>query len=156
MYPPTLKAMTNQTNKMWWWPYLELGRIVCKLPLAPGTMMTLYNAPERFNEAYFVKYPVSESLIKRTFNKGNFLSTHWDSLNPEPIALVNSNSEIVEETPFSSILTNNSLLLVPDPKGFFYFWADTELLFVRTISHNACVFVETLLYYFFQRLKGLQ
>ena len=36
----------------------ELGRIVCKMPMAPGTMMTLYNAPDRFKEAYFDKFPV--------------------------------------------------------------------------------------------------
>jgi hypothetical protein len=37
----------------------ELGRIVCKLPLPPGTMSTLYKAPERFLEVYFSKYKVS-------------------------------------------------------------------------------------------------
>lgn len=35
----------------------ELGRIVCKLPLAPGTMTTLYNADERFVDTYFKSYP---------------------------------------------------------------------------------------------------
>ncbi|XP_014226405.1 acyl-CoA synthetase short-chain family member 3, mitochondrial-like [Trichogramma pretiosum] len=35
----------------------ELGRIVVKLPLPPGTMSTLYLAPERFKENYFSKYP---------------------------------------------------------------------------------------------------
>jgi propionyl-CoA synthetase len=35
----------------------ELGRIVCKLPLPPGTMSTLYKAPERFVQVYFSKYP---------------------------------------------------------------------------------------------------
>ncbi|PSN49136.1 Acyl-CoA synthetase short-chain family member 3, partial [Blattella germanica] len=35
----------------------ELGRIVCKLPLPPGTMSTLYKAPERFLQVYFSKYP---------------------------------------------------------------------------------------------------
>lgn len=37
--------------------YLELGRIVVKLPLPPGTMSSLYKAPERFVETYFTKYP---------------------------------------------------------------------------------------------------
>ncbi|XP_066998771.2 acyl-CoA synthetase short-chain family member 3, mitochondrial [Anabrus simplex] len=36
---------------------LELGRIVCKLPLPPGTMSTLYKAPERFKQIYFSKFP---------------------------------------------------------------------------------------------------
>ncbi|KAK6641040.1 hypothetical protein RUM44_012739 [Polyplax serrata] len=36
---------------------LELGRIVVKLPLPPGTMSTLYRADERFVETYFTKYP---------------------------------------------------------------------------------------------------
>ncbi|CAB0035269.1 unnamed protein product [Trichogramma brassicae] len=35
----------------------ELGRIVVKLPLPPGTMSTLYLAPDRFKENYFSKYP---------------------------------------------------------------------------------------------------
>ncbi|KAJ9596889.1 hypothetical protein L9F63_012145, partial [Diploptera punctata] len=35
----------------------ELGRIVCKLPLPPGTMSTLYKAPDRFLQIYFSKYP---------------------------------------------------------------------------------------------------
>lgn len=35
----------------------ELGRIVVKLPLPPGTMSTLYRAPERFRQVYFEKYP---------------------------------------------------------------------------------------------------
>ncbi|GLV39394.1 uncharacterized protein CBL_13273 [Carabus blaptoides fortunei] len=34
----------------------ELGRIVIKLPLPPGTMSTLYQAPERFCEVYFNRY----------------------------------------------------------------------------------------------------
>lgn len=42
----------------------ELGRIVCKLPMAPGTMMTLYNAPDRFREAYFEKFPVNNPRIQ--------------------------------------------------------------------------------------------
>ncbi|KAF4525139.1 hypothetical protein B566_EDAN005081 [Ephemera danica] len=37
--------------------YNELGRIACKLPLPPGTLSTLYEAPERFKKAYFTKYP---------------------------------------------------------------------------------------------------
>jgi len=37
----------------------ELGRIVVKLPLPPGTMATLYKANERFKSVYFTKYPVS-------------------------------------------------------------------------------------------------
>lgn len=37
----------------------ELGRIVVKLPLPPGTMSTLYQAPERFCQIYFTEYPVS-------------------------------------------------------------------------------------------------
>ena len=37
----------------------ELGRIVCKLPLAPGTMSTLYKADQRFKETYFTQFPVS-------------------------------------------------------------------------------------------------
>ena len=41
----------------------ELGRIVCKLPLPPGTMYTLYKAPERFVQVYFSKYPVSHVLF---------------------------------------------------------------------------------------------
>lgn len=36
----------------------ELGRIVVKLPLPPGTLSTLYQAPERFYNIYFKKYPV--------------------------------------------------------------------------------------------------
>ncbi|VEN59489.1 unnamed protein product [Callosobruchus maculatus] len=35
----------------------ELGRIAIKLPLAPGTMSTLYKADERFVKTYFTKYP---------------------------------------------------------------------------------------------------
>ncbi|KAK4872012.1 hypothetical protein RN001_016136 [Aquatica leii] len=35
----------------------ELGRIVVKLPLPPGTMSTLYKAPEQFYKIYFAKYP---------------------------------------------------------------------------------------------------
>ncbi|XP_034253372.1 acyl-CoA synthetase short-chain family member 3, mitochondrial [Thrips palmi] len=35
----------------------ELGRIVVKLPMPPGTMCTLYKADERFKSVYFSKYP---------------------------------------------------------------------------------------------------
>lgn len=35
----------------------ELGRIVIKLPLPPGTLTTLYQAPERFCQVYFTRYP---------------------------------------------------------------------------------------------------
>ncbi|XP_015609410.1 acyl-CoA synthetase short-chain family member 3, mitochondrial isoform X2 [Cephus cinctus] len=35
----------------------ELGRIAVKLPLPPGTMSTLFLAPERFKSIYFSKYP---------------------------------------------------------------------------------------------------
>ena len=35
----------------------ELGRVVCKLPLPPGTLSTLYKADDRFIEAYFKTYP---------------------------------------------------------------------------------------------------
>lgn len=41
----------------------ELGRIVCKLPLPPGTMSTLYKAPGRFLQVYFSKYHVSHDLF---------------------------------------------------------------------------------------------
>lgn len=34
----------------------ELGRIVIKLPLPPGVMSTLFQAPERFCEVYFTRY----------------------------------------------------------------------------------------------------
>ncbi|KAJ3640039.1 hypothetical protein Zmor_003359 [Zophobas morio] len=37
-------------------PCHELGRIVVKLPLPPGTMSTLYQSPERFCQVYFSKY----------------------------------------------------------------------------------------------------
>lgn len=40
----------------------ELGRIVVKLPLPPGTMSTLYRNDELFNKTYFQKYPVWESM----------------------------------------------------------------------------------------------
>lgn len=36
----------------------ELGRIVVKLPLPPGTLSTLYEAPERFCKIYFTRYRV--------------------------------------------------------------------------------------------------
>lgn len=35
----------------------ELGRIISRLPLPPGCMTTLYDAPERFVDNYFTKYP---------------------------------------------------------------------------------------------------
>jgi propionyl-CoA synthetase len=35
----------------------ELGRVVCKLPLPPGTMSTLYKGNERFIKTYFQKFP---------------------------------------------------------------------------------------------------
>ncbi|CAG9859590.1 unnamed protein product [Phyllotreta striolata] len=35
----------------------ELGRIVVKLPLPPGTLSTLYRAEERFIKTYFAKFP---------------------------------------------------------------------------------------------------
>lgn len=35
----------------------ESGRIVCRLPLAPGTFITLYNADDRYQKTYFSKYP---------------------------------------------------------------------------------------------------
>ena len=34
-----------------------MGRVVCKLPLAPGTMSTLFKSDERFVEAYFKTFP---------------------------------------------------------------------------------------------------
>ncbi|KAL1490882.1 hypothetical protein ABEB36_011563 [Hypothenemus hampei] len=34
----------------------ELGRIVVKLPLPPGTLSTLYKADDRFHKTYFTKY----------------------------------------------------------------------------------------------------
>lgn len=41
---------------------LELGRIVVKLPLPPGTMATLYKSTERFLQTYFSRFPVSNLL----------------------------------------------------------------------------------------------
>lgn len=35
----------------------ELGRLVSRLPLPPGCMSTLYQAPDRFKETYFTKFP---------------------------------------------------------------------------------------------------
>ncbi|XP_053632399.2 acyl-CoA synthetase short-chain family member 3, mitochondrial [Cherax quadricarinatus] len=35
----------------------ELGRIVCRLPLPPGCMSTLYKAPEHFVDTYFTQFP---------------------------------------------------------------------------------------------------
>lgn len=37
-------------------PNNQLGRIVCKLPLAPGTMSTLFKADQRFKDTYFSDY----------------------------------------------------------------------------------------------------
>ena len=34
----------------------ELGRVVCKLPLPPGTMSTLYKGNERFIKTYFQSF----------------------------------------------------------------------------------------------------
>ena len=34
----------------------QLGRIVCKLPIAPGTMSTLFRADQRFQDTYFSNY----------------------------------------------------------------------------------------------------
>jgi len=34
----------------------QLGRIVCKLPIAPGTMSTLFRADQRFKDTYFSDY----------------------------------------------------------------------------------------------------
>lgn len=51
----------------------ELGRIVIKLPLPPGTLSTLYQAPERFCQTYFVKYPVRKTEEPlRKINTGIF------------------------------------------------------------------------------------
>lgn len=36
----------------------ELGRITVKLPLPPGTMSTLYKAPDRFVQTYFSRFEV--------------------------------------------------------------------------------------------------
>ncbi|MGE0660050.1 MAG: propionyl-CoA synthetase [Reyranellaceae bacterium] len=35
----------------------EIGALVGKLPLPPGTFPTLWNAPDRFKQAYFADYP---------------------------------------------------------------------------------------------------
>lgn len=35
----------------------ELGRIVCKLPMPPGTFSTLYQAEDKFKETYFTRFP---------------------------------------------------------------------------------------------------
>ena len=37
----------------------ELGRIVIKLPLPPGTILTLWNNDQVFKDLYFKKYKVS-------------------------------------------------------------------------------------------------
>jgi len=38
-------------------PRGTIGALVAKLPLPPGTFPTLWNAPERFHEAYLAQYP---------------------------------------------------------------------------------------------------
>ncbi|MFK8054344.1 MAG: AMP-binding protein [Woeseiaceae bacterium] len=38
-------------------PAGEVGAIVCKLPLAPGAVTTLWNADQRFQESYFSEFP---------------------------------------------------------------------------------------------------
>ena len=35
----------------------ELGTIVVKLPLPPGSLTTLFKAPERFKKAYLSDFP---------------------------------------------------------------------------------------------------
>lgn len=35
----------------------DIGALVCKLPLPPGTLPTLWNADQRFKDAYLVDYP---------------------------------------------------------------------------------------------------
>ena len=35
----------------------DIGNIVCKLPLPPGTLPTLWNAEERFHKGYLERYP---------------------------------------------------------------------------------------------------
>ena len=42
-------------------PRGELGRIVCKLPMAPGTMTTMFGADERFRKTYFENFKVCHS-----------------------------------------------------------------------------------------------
>ena len=52
----------------------ELGRVVCKLPLPPGTLSTLYKAPERFLSAYFKAYPgYYDTCDAGTFLKNSIL-----------------------------------------------------------------------------------
>ena len=38
-------------------PAGRIGAVACKLPLPPGTLPTLWNADERFREAYLVQFP---------------------------------------------------------------------------------------------------
>jgi len=38
-------------------PAGNVGAIVCELPLAPGSVCTLWNADERFSESYFSEFP---------------------------------------------------------------------------------------------------
>lgn len=35
----------------------ELGNIVVKLPMPPGSLPTLWNADDRFKEAYLAEFP---------------------------------------------------------------------------------------------------
>lgn len=46
----------------------ELGRITVRLPLPPGTMCTLYKAPERFVQTYFTRFKVSTDLLSDKSN----------------------------------------------------------------------------------------
>lgn len=45
----------------------ELGRITVRLPLPPGTMSTLYKAPERFVQTYFTRFKVSNDPFPPLF-----------------------------------------------------------------------------------------
>ncbi|WP_404378649.1 propionyl-CoA synthetase [Caenispirillum salinarum] len=38
-------------------PPTQIGALVCKLPLPPGTLPTLWNAEQRFRDAYLADYP---------------------------------------------------------------------------------------------------
>ena len=42
----------------------ELGRIVCKLPMAPGTMTTMFGADQRFRKNYFETFKVCSSPLE--------------------------------------------------------------------------------------------
>ena len=63
----------------------ELGRIVCKLPMPPGTLSTLYKAPERFISAYFQAYPgyydTCDAGIKDEFGYVHILAREDDVIN---------------------------------------------------------------------------